>query len=342
MLRQITQRALTSALFVAALSVFQFSVTSYVRADSKLLFNLFVPPQHPFNTGIYQPWARRVALESNGRVKVEFSSASLGPPQKQWNLVAKGIADVTMLANPFERNRLILPAIATIPLLVPSAEKGSLALWRTYRKLFVGAKEYKGVRLLGLWANSGYQILHRDKPIRRVEDLKGQKMWALSAAAKNTMTAIGAVPVPVPGVEMFTLLSHGSIDGLMVPVYALKTFQLAKFIRHVTRFPGGLGSNSFSMIMNRKKFGALSAADQSALTRASGEKIARSARAVDDSNEARFNEHQTTIEWVEADSGFQSALRTRLAFVRAAWIKRAATRGVDGKAAIAYFTSQMN
>ncbi len=189
MLRQITQRALTSALFVAALSVFQFSVTSYVRADSKLLFNLFVPPQHPFTTGIYQPWARRVAFESNGRVKVEFSSASLGPPQKQWNLVAKGIADVTMLANPFERNRLILPAIATIPLLIPSAEKGSLALWRTYRKLFVGAKEYKGVRLLGLWANSGYQILHRDKPIRRIEDQVRCLRWCHFQANRRRLDA---------------------------------------------------------------------------------------------------------------------------------------------------------
>ncbi len=247
-----------------------------------------------------------------------------------------------MLANPFERNRLILPQIATLPFTGPSAEKGSLALWRTHRKLFERANEYKGIQLLGLWTNSGFHFFHRDKPITRIHDLKGQKMWALSTATKNAMKAVGAVPVPVPGVKMFTVLSHGVIDGLVTTMYALRTFQLAKHIRYVTRVPGGLGSISFSLIMNRKKFGSLSEADRAAIFRASGERIALSARAVDNENQARFNQHQATISWLEADTEFQSALRARLAFIREAWVKRAATRGVDGRAAIAYFKSQMN
>ena len=192
---------------VAAAVIVQISATGCLRAESKLLFNLFVPPKHPFNTGIYKPWAQRVALQSNGRVKVEFSSASLDPPQKQWNLITKGIADVTMLANPFERNRLILLQIATLPVMGPSAEKGSVALWRTHRKLFERANEYKGIQLLGLWTNSGSHMFHRD--------------------------------------------------------------------RSVTRVPSGLGSVSFSLIMNRKKFGSLSETDRAAIFRASGDKIAR-------------------------------------------------------------------
>ncbi len=342
MLRRIRQPTYKVLRAVAAAVIVQISATGCLRAESKLLFNLFVPPEHPFNTGIYKPWAQRVALESNGRVKVEFSSASLGPPQKQWNLITKGIADVTMLANPFERNRLILPQIATLPFMGPSAEKGSLALWRTHRKLFERANEYKGIQLLGLWTNSGFHIFHRDRPVTRIQDLKGQKMWALSMAMKNAMKAVGAVPVPVPGVDMFTVLSHGVIDGLVTTMYALRTFQLAKHIKYITRVPSGLGSISFSLIMNRKKFGSLSASDRAAIFRASGDKIARSARAVDNENQARFDEHQATINWVEADAKFLSTLKGRLAFIGESWIKRAATRGVDGKAAIAYFTSQMN
>jgi hypothetical protein len=94
--------------------------------------------------------------------------------------------------------------------------------------------------------------------------------------------------------------------------------------------------------MNKKKFGSLSKTDRAAIFRASGKKIARSARVVDIDNQARFDESQATIKWIEADAKFQAALRKRLEFVRNAWIKRAATRGVDGSAAIAYFGSQMN
>ena len=336
-----TRLALTAVLVIAS-SFVQHSVSYQVRAESKLLFNLFVSPTHPFNTGIYKPWARRVAFESNGRIKVEFSSASLGPPQKQWNLITKGIADVTMLANPFERNRLILPQIASLPFIGSSAEKASLALWRTQQTLFDRANEYKGIQLLGLWANSGSHIFHRDRPITRIADLKGQKMFALSSAAKNATKALGAVPVPVPGVNMFTVMSQGVIDGLITAGYALRTFQLARYIKHITRVPGGLGSISFSLIMNKRKFGSLSETDRAAIFRASGKKIARSARVVDIDNQARFDESQATIKWIEADAKFQAALRKRLAFVRNAWIKRAATLGVDGSAAIAYFGSQMN
>ena len=82
------------------------------NAETKILLNRFVPAKHPFNTGMFVPWAKDVAKATNGRVKVEFSTASLAPPPKQWNMVSKGIADAAMLANIFERNRLKLPAIA--------------------------------------------------------------------------------------------------------------------------------------------------------------------------------------------------------------------------------------
>ena len=115
MFKHVMLHALGVAFVVASVCAAIVSSIGGARAETKLLFNLFLPPKHPFNVGIFRPWAARVAAESGGRVTVEFSSASLGPPQKQWNLITKGIADVTMLANPFERNRLILPRIATLP-----------------------------------------------------------------------------------------------------------------------------------------------------------------------------------------------------------------------------------
>ncbi len=91
MFERIKQHASVVVRAVAAAAVVQISASGHVQAETKLLFNLFVATNHPFNTGIYNPWARRVALESNGRITVEFSSASLGPPQKQWNLERRPI-----------------------------------------------------------------------------------------------------------------------------------------------------------------------------------------------------------------------------------------------------------
>jgi len=60
------------------------------------------------------------------------------------------MADVAMLANPFERNRLVLPQIAALPWIAPMAEQASVALWRTHHKFFARADEHKGVELVAL------------------------------------------------------------------------------------------------------------------------------------------------------------------------------------------------
>lgn len=324
-----------------AMGLCQILLSTPATAASTLLFNDFLPPNHPFAKGIFEPWAKRVENATEGRVKIKFSSSSLGPPQKQWNLITKGIADVTMLANPFERNRLVLPQIAELPWMAPTAEQASVALWRTHQKFFTQANEYKGVELLALWALSGSQILHRSKPITRISDLKGEKIWALSSSAIATIKVMGGVPVPAPGVKMFTMISHGVVDGLVTPQYTLTTFQVARYIRHFTSFPGGVGANSFSLFLNRKKFERLSRDSRNAIHQISGEQIARDARSIDNANQAAFEEFKSKIKWIKADRPLIIQLRKRLAFLQHDWIEKAAKRGVDGKAAISYYKSQL-
>ena len=97
--------------------------SSPASAETEILFNRFVPAKHPFNVGMFIPWAKDVARVTNGSVKVKFTEKSLAPPPKQWNMVSKGIADAAMLANNFESGRLQLPNIAQIPFGASSAEK---------------------------------------------------------------------------------------------------------------------------------------------------------------------------------------------------------------------------
>jgi TRAP-type C4-dicarboxylate transport system substrate-binding protein len=72
------------------------TASAAAQAETELLFNRFVPPKHPFDLGMFIPWAKDVAKATDGRVKVEFATAALAPPPKQWNMVSKGIADVAV------------------------------------------------------------------------------------------------------------------------------------------------------------------------------------------------------------------------------------------------------
>ena len=309
-------------------------------AETTLLFNRFLPAKHPFNVGMFIPWAADVERVTNGSVKVKFTEKTLAPPPKQWNMVSKGIADVAMLANNFEAGRLKLPNIAQLPFAHDEAEKRSLALWRTHQEHFAKAGEYKGMKLLGLWTLSGANFL-TDKPINSLEDLQNYKIWAINGIPNKMMKSLGAVVVSVPGVQMFNVVSKGVVNGSVTSYYPLNTFKLMPYIKNITVIPGGFNSNNFSLLLNEDKWNGLTDAERKAITGISGETVAINAgKRIDllDAN-AKKQALEKGIKIETASPEFVAVMKEKLQFVTDDWVKDAAGRGVDGKAAIAFFNS---
>lgn len=336
-------RLIVSGLVCAVAAPAILLAATPASAETNILFNRFVPPKHPFNVGMFIPWAKDVAKATNGRVKVEFSSASLAPPPKQWNMVSKGIADAAMLANIFERNRLKLPPIVQIPFTAEKAESRSVALWRTHQKYLAKANEYKGMKLLGQWTLSGAAIHHTKKPIRSVADLKNEKMWVIAGIPNKMFTNLGAVVVSVPGVKMFQVVSKGVVNGAVTSYYPLLAFKLMPYVKHITRAPGGINANSFSFLFSEKKWKKLAKQDRDAILSVSGERIAVNAgRKVDQLDaKARKIGKAKGIKFYNASDSFVSEMKAKLAYVTDDWLKAAKSRGVDGKAALTYYKSQL-
>ncbi|MGI9378219.1 MAG: TRAP transporter substrate-binding protein DctP [Methyloligellaceae bacterium] len=318
-------------------------VASPAKAEVELLFNIFVPPKHPFNTGMFIPWSKDVMRVTEGRVKVKFTTATLAPPPKQWNMITKGIADVAMLANTFERNRLTLPPVAQLPFAGTLAESRGIALWRTYDKYLSKANEYKGIKLLGLWTTSGNQIFHGNKPIRAVSDLTKEKMWGLAGVNNKYLTSLGAVVVSVPGVKMFNVVSKGIVNGKVTSPYTMNAFKTMPYIKYVTEVPGGVGSVTFSLLLNEKKWGKISKKDQELIMSVSGETIARNAGkkvdALDKGALKAAKEKGISIE--PASQAFIDELKSKLSYASEDWIKAADKKGVDGKAALKFYMDQI-
>ena len=328
---------------LAGLSLAVVLAAASAAAETKLLFNRFVPLKHPFNVGMFEPWAKDVASASEGRVKVEFSTASLAPPPKQWNMVSKGLADVAMLANIFERNRLKLPPVAQLPFLGEKAEARSVALWRTYEKHFAAANEYKGMKLLGLWVLSGANFYHGRKPIRSLADLKNEKMWVIAGMPNRMMTDLGSVVVSVPGVKMFNVVSKGIVNGTVTSTYTLMAFKTLPYIKYVTLVPEGLHAVTFSLLMNEKKWKRLPKADKQAIASVSGERIARNAGRKTDQLDAATQKAAMDkgVTFETAGPAFVKEMKSVVARFTDEWFAASKSRGVDGKAALAYFRSQL-
>lgn len=340
MTKFIAKTTLMAACAGALLAVPTFAAPA--SAETKILFNRFVPPKHPFNVGMFIPWAKDVERVTQGRVKVEFPTATLAPPQKQWNMVTSGIADVAMLANAFERKRLQLPVIAQLPFVGDSAAQRGVALWRTQVKYFDKANEYKGIKLIGAWTLSGATVFHGSKPITKVADLNKEKMWALAGLPNATLKAFGAVVVSVPGVQMFNVVSKGIVNGLTTSDYSLNAFKVMPYVKYATKIPGGLNGVSFSLLMNEKKFNGLPKKDRDAIWSVSGERVALNAgKKTDELDQKSIADQKAKgIKRIVASPAFIAEIKKGTAFLVDDWLKAAKGRGIDGKAALAFYKSQ--
>lgn len=315
-------------------------VTKSAAAQTELIYNVWLPRRHPFFVGVVKPWKERVEAASSGRIKVRFPAKSLAPPPRQWNATIKGITDVALLGNNFERKRITLSMIGQLPFSSTTARKASTALWATHGKYFTSANQYKGIKLLGLFGITGHDLMTKDaKPITKVADLKGRKMWA---SAVPQMEKLGAVVLATPAPKIYELVSGGVVNGAAVIAYGYNSFRIQKFIKSFTSVPGGIGSSTFSILMNSKKFDGLSAADKQVIMKASGAQIARDAVVVDKLTDKAMKDMKAAgVNMVTASPAFMADLKRELAFMETNWLADAAKQNVDGKAALAFYRSQL-
>ena len=307
------------------------------RADVTLTMNIAMPRASSFFVGLQQPWAQRVEQESKGRIKIVMPAASMAPISRQWEVVTSGIADIAESPSEYIRERVKLPEITEIPFLAPNGVAASVAVWRAYEKYFAKANEYKGVHLLGFWTTGGNNLQTLKRPILKIDDFQGLKVWVATPNMATTVQNFGAAPVL--GMQMFDAMSGGIVDGAVAGKGALISFQLSRYTRQITFFPGQLGYTLQSFFMNQKKYDSLSPEDRAVIDKFSGESIALlgSQGFIDQDNLADPLIKQNSIETREASPELMAILKQRVSFYKDNWAADAKSRGIDAEAAYDFF-----
>jgi TRAP-type transport system periplasmic protein len=307
------------------------------RADVTLTMNVAMPRASSFFVGLQQPWAQLVEKESNGRIKIAMPAASMAPLSRQWEVVTSGIADIAESPSEYIRERVKLPEIAEIPFLSPNGVAASVAAWRTYEKYFAKANEYKGVHLIGFWTTGGNNLQTLKRPILKIDDFQGLKVWTATPNMAKTIQNFGATPVL--GMQMFDAMSGGIVDGAVAGKGALISFQLSRYTREMTFFPGQLGYTLQSFFMNQKKYDSLAPEDRAVIDKFSGEFLAKlgSQGFIDQDNLADPLIKQNDIHTHEAGPELMAILKQRVSFYKANWMADAKSRGIDGPAAYDFY-----
>lgn len=313
------------------------------HAQTKLLFNIFVPPSH-FSQQVMRDWAADVEKATANRVKIEFAAGSLAPPPQQLPATASGIFDIAFSLNSFIKSKAPLLEVSSLPWLVTDVEAASVAAWRTYEKFFADKRQFPDVQLLSLFNFSGGHVYSlSDKPINSVDDLKSRKMWALPGEAADLLKNMGISPITSPAVQVSESVSRGVVDGYYgLTLDGAVDFKAAPYTKAITLMPRGATSSGFAMFINNGKWRSLSEADRKAIMSVSGEKLA--ARVGKAANQAAAEGlakmKADGVKVVNADPAFYAALQKAAEPSYKQFEEIAAKAGVDGKAALAFFKKE--
>ncbi len=106
------------------------------------------------------------------------------------------------------------------------------------RPFFAEQFRKRGFELLG-WAEVGNVHLFSKRPIERVQDLSGLKVWTWSGdpIAKETFVAMGINPIPLAITDVTTALNTGMIDTVYAPPLGALALQWQTSLKYMMALP---------------------------------------------------------------------------------------------------------
>lgn len=181
-----------------------------------LKFNHVLGPKEPYHDG-FTKWAKRVEERTKGGLKMEvFHSAQLGKEEDIIEQIRQGAnlgqnTDSARLGN-------YVPAIAVMngPYFVETLEEvaklrkaPSVVKWQDE----LASKH--GLKVVCFNWVQGYRHFFSNKPVKKPEDLKGQRVRTPPAPIwQESVRALGAAPVAMAFGDMYPALQQKAIDGV--------------------------------------------------------------------------------------------------------------------------------
>lgn len=322
--------------FLSAATILAAVWTSTAHADVVLRYNRWLPAAHHLEKNVLGPWMKRVKEVTEGRVVIQPTTSSLGPAPKQHELVVSGIADVVLTTDSYTPGLFPLSEIMELPFIGDNAETLSSTYWRVYETYFAEKNPYRRTKLITASATASYHLFNSARPIKNVEDVAGLKIQVSGTASTELLGMLGFTTVSGTVAQMVENLSAGTVDGVFLSDDAVRSFGLIRYLKHRTYFPRGLGSISLIILLNEKKWQAISPKDQAAIESISGAVLAREIGiSFDRANLEAFGDVQRAgIKLSDPSLALMDRVQAIARTLDEKWIKVAGEKGVDGVAAV--------
>lgn len=326
-------KTLAGAVVVAAITL-----PAVAQETTTIRVGNWLPPHHLIVSGILQPWADAIEVETDGSLQFEFMTSALGPPPAQFDLLLDQAFDVGYGVSGHNAGRFTMTQVMDLPFMSPDPWAGSAAAWQTYARYGDDYGEHEGAHVVGLFVHSNPNINMASGRVETLADLEGVTIRVGGNVTGRIMSELGASPVQLPPTEAQTAMSRGVADGITFPLESIDFFGITPVINSITRVPGGLYTDTFWIAFNQDTWDSLTEEQQAAVTKHSGMAIALLAGFAwtngDTYGESQLIEND--VEFIILPEEDIAAAREILTPLETEWLEQANERGFDGEAILNY------
>lgn len=246
------------------------SCTTAQPETIELTYSNFFPPTH-LHSVLADEFCKEINERTNGQVQITYySGGALTPAPQVYDGVVEGISDIGMSVLAYSMGRFPVTELVDMPHGYPNGWVATKVANDYYQEF--QPEEFDDVHVLYFHAHGPGVVFTTEKPVRKMEDLKGLVIRSTGVGAK-LIEALGAEGYGGSQGEAYELMQKGTVDGSLTPREVLKGWKQAEVVKYVTNcLDVGYTANMF-VVMNKDTWDSLPRNVQEVITQVSEEWI---------------------------------------------------------------------
>jgi len=321
------------------------SIATAQAQDVTLNYSNWLPAGYALDVHVMEPWIAEIERVTEGRVSVRKTPKVVGSVAAQYDVVADGMADMSLMVLSYAPGRFPLVEGMELPFASDDESRTSPAVWATYEKYLADSGTFPDVVPLALFQTGVFHVFTTGRDLSVADNWKGAKLRSSSPSLTRIIELLGGSPISKPVSEVYELASGRMIDGATTPPDALLGFKLDDVLHSMTFVPGSLGSTTVLVSVNPDAWVRISEADQQAIREVSGAAVARmSGELHRKETEAAIAEMQNRGRTIHRMNDAELArMKERVAPLTAEWLDKAKAAGLENpQEMLDFFRAQLD